>query len=82
MTHLVIQSDWKIAKSKLKQKWAHLTDDDLPYPAEGGDELIERLQQRTGESREAIETAVRNVSRTSSESMYERFLSRTWLRSA
>jgi uncharacterized protein YjbJ (UPF0337 family) len=79
MTHLVIQSDWKIAKSKLKQKWTQLTDDDLPYPAAGGDELIERLQQRTGESREAVETAVRNVSRTSSESMYERFLSRTWL---
>ena len=79
MTHLVIQSDWKIAKNKLKQKWAQLTDDDLPYPASGGDELIERLQQRTGESRETVETAVRNVSRTSSESMYERFLSRTWL---
>jgi uncharacterized protein YjbJ (UPF0337 family) len=79
MNHLVIQSDWKIAKNKLKQKWAQLTDDDLPYPGEKGDELIERLQQRTGESREVVESAVRNVSCSSSESMYQRFLSRTWL---
>ena len=79
MTHLVIKSDWNFTKSKLKQKWTQLTDDDLPYPGEAGDELIERVQQRTGESRESIETAVREVACNSSESMYRRFLSRTWL---
>ena len=33
MNTLEIKGDWNIAKGKLKQKWAHLTDDDLQYAA-------------------------------------------------
>jgi uncharacterized protein YjbJ (UPF0337 family) len=29
MTKLEVKGDWNIAKGKLKQKWAKLTDDDL-----------------------------------------------------
>jgi uncharacterized protein YjbJ (UPF0337 family) len=29
MTKLEVKGDWNIAKGKLKQKWASLTDDDL-----------------------------------------------------
>jgi uncharacterized protein YjbJ (UPF0337 family) len=55
MNKLEIKGDWNIAKGKLKQKWAHLTDDDLQYTAGQQEELLGRLQKRTGETREAIE---------------------------
>lgn len=42
-------------KGKLKQKYAHLTDNDLRYEEGREDELFGRLQKATGESREALE---------------------------
>ena len=55
MTKLEIKGDWNIAKGKLKQKWANLTDNDLRYVEGQEDELIGRIQKRTGETREAVE---------------------------
>jgi len=57
MTTLEIKGDWNITKGKLKQKWAQLTDDDLQYVEGQQEELLGRLQKRTGETREAIEQA-------------------------
>ena len=59
MTTLEIKGDWNIAKGKLKQKWAQLTDDDLQYVAGKHDELLGRIQKRTGQSRDAVEKAVK-----------------------
>ena len=59
MTTLEIKGDWNITKGKLKQKWAKLTDDDLVFSAGKQDELIGRIQKRTGETREAVEKAVK-----------------------
>ena len=59
MTTLEIKGDWNITKGKLKQKWAKLTDDDLQYAEGQQDELIGRIQKRTGETREAVEKAVK-----------------------
>ena len=50
-----IKGNWAIAKAKLKQKWGVLTDDDLQYEAGKEEELIGRIQQRTGALRELIE---------------------------
>jgi len=61
MNKLGVKGDWNIAKGKLKQKWAKLTDDDLRYVDGQQDELIGRIQKRTGERREAVEKAVREV---------------------
>jgi uncharacterized protein YjbJ (UPF0337 family) len=61
MNKLEVKGDWKIAKGKLKQKWAKLTDDDLTYVEGKQDELIGRIQRRTGEERAAVEKAVREV---------------------
>ena len=33
MNTLTIKGDWNVAKGKLKQKWAQLTDDDLQFVA-------------------------------------------------
>lgn len=59
MNTTTAKGDWNIMKGKLKQKWAKLTDDDLKDVEGRTDELIGRIQKRTGESREAIEKAVR-----------------------
>ena len=59
MTTLEIKGDWNITKGKLKQKWAKLTDNDLTYVHGQEEELYGRLQKVTGETREAIEKAIK-----------------------
>jgi uncharacterized protein YjbJ (UPF0337 family) len=59
MTTLEIKGDWNITKGKLKQKWAQLTDDDLQYAEGKQEEMLGRIQKRTGETREAVEKAVK-----------------------
>jgi uncharacterized protein YjbJ (UPF0337 family) len=61
MDSLEIKGDWNIAKGKLKQKWAKLTDDDLQYAAGRQDELIGRIQKRTGETRAAVAAALKEA---------------------
>ena len=61
MNKLEIKGDWNIAKGKIKQKWAKLTDDDLQFASGQEDELIGRIQKRTGEARENVERAVREA---------------------
>jgi uncharacterized protein YjbJ (UPF0337 family) len=61
MTKLEIKGDWNITKGTLKQKWAKLTDDDLQYVEGKSEELLGRIQKRTGESREAVEKAVKDA---------------------
>jgi len=65
MNSLLIKGDWNILKGKLKQKWADLTDDDLQYIEGKQDELIGRIQKRTGESKEAIEKELKTYNNPS-----------------
>ena len=58
MNKLETKGNWNIAKGKLKQKWAKLTDDDLQFVEGKQDELVGRIQKRTGEERAAVEKAV------------------------
>jgi len=63
MNTLEIKGDWNITKGKLKQKWAKLTDDDLQFVEGKQEELYGRIQKRTGETREAIEKAIKEASK-------------------
>jgi len=63
MNTLEIKGDWNITKGKLKQRWAKLTDDDLKFVDGQMEELYGRIQKRTGESREAVEKAVKESSK-------------------
>jgi uncharacterized protein YjbJ (UPF0337 family) len=49
-----IKGNWNIIKGNLKQKWADLTDDDLLYEEGKEDEMLGRIQQKTGETKEHI----------------------------
>lgn len=48
MKTATIREHWNITKGKLKRQFAQLTDDDLVYTEGQEDELIERIQKRTG----------------------------------
>jgi len=61
VTTLEIKGGWNITKGKLKQKWAQLTDDDLQCAEGRQDELVGRIQKRTGQTREAVEKAIQEV---------------------
>jgi uncharacterized protein YjbJ (UPF0337 family) len=58
MNKLEMKGNWNIAKGRLKQKWANLTDDDLRFEEGQQDELIGRIQRRTGQTREQVQKAV------------------------
>jgi uncharacterized protein YjbJ (UPF0337 family) len=58
MNTLEIKGNWNIIKGTMKQKWAQLTDDDLVYVDGKQDELVGRIQKRTGESRQVIEEGI------------------------
>jgi len=62
MTTLEIKGDWNIIKGRLKQKWAKLTDDDLQYAEGKEEEMVGRIQKIVGETREAVEKAIKESS--------------------
>jgi uncharacterized protein YjbJ (UPF0337 family) len=63
MDKLQIKGNWNIIKGKLKQHYANLTDDDLRFEDGKEDELLGRLQKKTGESREEILESINRYSR-------------------
>ena len=58
MSTLTAKGNWNIVKGKLKQKFAQLTDDDLQFIEGKEDELIGRIQKRTGEAKEKVQQAM------------------------
>ena len=54
MTKLQFKGSWNEAKGKLKQKYGQLTDDDLSFAEGKDDELLGRLQQKLGKSKEDL----------------------------
>lgn len=49
-----MKGNWNIIKGNLKQQWADLTDDDLLYEEGKEDEVLGRIQKKTGETKENI----------------------------
>lgn len=49
-----IQGNWKIIKGKIKQEFAHITDNDLRYIRGKEEELLGRLQRKMGKTKEEI----------------------------
>ena len=55
MTIQTLKENWLFAIGRLKAKYAILTDADLDYHEGHEDELISRIQNRTGARRDEIE---------------------------
>ncbi len=54
MNKLHIRSNWNLIKGKLKQKYGELSDDDLAYIEGKEEELLGRLQKKTGKAKEEL----------------------------
>ncbi|MEP0713213.1 CsbD family protein [Algoriphagus sp.] len=53
-TNLKLKGNWNIVKGKLKEKYGELTEDDLTYVEGQEDQLLGKIQKRTGEAEDVI----------------------------
>jgi uncharacterized protein YjbJ (UPF0337 family) len=61
MTKLGFKGSWNEVKGKLKQKYGQLTDNDLTFAEGKDDELLGRLQQRLGKSKEDLRKEIESL---------------------
>ena len=54
MDKLRFKGNWNELKGRAKQEWGDLTDDDLLYVEGKEDELLGRIQTRTGRTKDEI----------------------------
>lgn len=61
MDKLRVKGNWNEVKGKMKQKYADLTDDDLTYAEGKEDELLGRLQKKTGRSKDELKREIEEL---------------------
>ena len=61
MNKFQIKGNWNEIKGKLKQKYAELTEDDLTFAEGKEDELLGRLQQKLGRSKEDLRAEIEKL---------------------
>jgi len=54
-----VEGNWKQFKGKVKEQWGKLTDDDFDVIAGKRDQLLGRIQERHGVSRDEAEVQVK-----------------------
>lgn len=50
-----LHTGWTSVRAELKQRWSQLTEEDLQLLRSDAEQLIGRIQERTGEARESVE---------------------------
>jgi len=61
MNALRMKGEWKKNAGKLKQQFADLTDDDLLFSEGKEEELLGRLQQKIGKTKEEIRLLIEKL---------------------
>ncbi len=61
MNKLSIQGNWKEISGKLKQKYAEVTDDDLLFAEGKEEEMLGRLEQKLGKTKEQIRDLIAKI---------------------
>lgn len=61
MDKLEIKGNWNKLKGKVKQAYGDLTDDDLKYEEGKDEELLGRLQNKTGKTRDEVVQWLRSL---------------------
>ncbi|MFD0991507.1 CsbD family protein [Mariniflexile jejuense] len=56
-----IKGNWNELKGKLKQKYASLTDDDLLLAEGKQDELVGRLQEKLGKTKDEVHKIISDL---------------------
>lgn len=60
-TELKLKGNWNQIKGKIKEKYGKLTEDDLQYQEGKADQLLGKIQERTGESKQAIKEFIDQI---------------------
>jgi uncharacterized protein YjbJ (UPF0337 family) len=60
-TKLELKGNWNEVKGKLKQRYGQLTDNDLRFNEGKEDELLGRLQQKLGKTKEALRDEIEKL---------------------
>lgn len=55
-----LEGKWKQVKGEFMQKYGNLTDDDVTYSEGKFDEMMGKLQEKTGKRREELESEIEN----------------------
>lgn len=53
-----LEGKWNQVKGSFKKKYGNLTDDDLKYAEGGFDQMLGKLQEKTGKSKEALKKEI------------------------
>ncbi len=61
MDKLELKGKWNELKGKIKQTHGDLTDDDLRYEEGKDDELLGRLQQKLGKTKDEVVSWIRSL---------------------
>ena len=61
MNKLIMKGNWNEIAGKLKQQFANLTDDDLLYQKGKEEELLGRLQNKLGKTKEDIHKIISKI---------------------
>ncbi|MEX0721629.1 MAG: CsbD family protein [Balneolaceae bacterium] len=61
MEDLQVKGNWNEVKGKLKQKYSELSDDDLKYAEGKEEEMLGRLQQKLGKSKDEIRKEINEL---------------------
>lgn len=61
MSEMKWKGRWNEIKGKVKQTYGNLTDDDLIYEEGKEDELVGRIQQKTGQAKEKVENFLNSL---------------------
>lgn len=67
-----IEGNWKQFKGKVKEQWGKLTDDDLDVIAGKRDQLLGRIQERHGISKDEADAQVRDWETKNPSFFYEK----------
>jgi uncharacterized protein YjbJ (UPF0337 family) len=61
MDKLELKGKWNEIKGKVKQAYADLTDDDLTYQEGQEDEMLGKIQNKTGKTRDEVINWLRSL---------------------
>lgn len=61
MNKLEMKGEWNQIKGKLKSKYGELTDNDLEFLEGKSDEMLGRIQKKTGRSKEDLKKEINTL---------------------
>ncbi len=56
-----LKGNWNVIKRKLKQQYGDITDDDLTYVEGQEDELLGKIQKRTGKTKDEVKNYINGL---------------------